>query len=128
LSSSISTEESFAATDAAYLETAGGTVGAGGFGGGPGPGGRWRSPSPQRGHSGGSAGGPDIPGPGPGSLSAAASPTRTPPRLIMGRPGHTPPRDDGCTAVVAVLVGGRLLVAHVGDSRAVLVRGLDGTL
>ncbi|PNH12797.1 putative protein phosphatase 2C 59 [Tetrabaena socialis] len=32
-------------------------------------------------------------------------------------------RDDGCTAVTAVLVGTRLLVANVGDSRAVLSRG-----
>lgn len=132
-------EEAFAATDAAYLEAAGGGVAAGssadvsgGAGTAWGPV-RWRSPSPSRGGE---------PGPGPGSATAAGggngnsggtahhhhhhSPTRTPPRLIMGRPGHTPPRDDGCTAVVAVLVGTRLLVAHVGDSRAVLVRGLDG--
>ncbi|EFN56436.1 hypothetical protein CHLNCDRAFT_35180 [Chlorella variabilis] len=32
-------------------------------------------------------------------------------------------RDDGCTAVTAVLVGKRLVVAHVGDSRAVLSVG-----
>ncbi|WIA09237.1 hypothetical protein OEZ85_008645 [Tetradesmus obliquus] len=32
-------------------------------------------------------------------------------------------RDDGCTAVTAVVVGERLLVANVGDSRAVLSRG-----
>lgn len=32
-------------------------------------------------------------------------------------------RDDGCTAVTAVLMGQRLLVANVGDSRAVLSRG-----
>lgn len=31
-------------------------------------------------------------------------------------------RDDGCTAVTAVLIGQRLLVANVGDSRAVLCR------
>lgn len=31
-------------------------------------------------------------------------------------------RDDGCTAVTAVLVGRRLIVANVGDSRAVLCR------
>lgn len=31
-------------------------------------------------------------------------------------------RDDGCTAVTAVVVGDRLLVANVGDSRAVLSR------
>eukprot|EP00195_Chlamydomonas_chlamydogama_P006956 CAMPEP_0202890740 /NCGR_PEP_ID=MMETSP1392-20130828/1052_1 /ASSEMBLY_ACC=CAM_ASM_000868 /TAXON_ID=225041 /ORGANISM="Chlamydomonas chlamydogama, Strain SAG 11-48b" /LENGTH=238 /DNA_ID=CAMNT_0049574365 /DNA_START=401 /DNA_END=1117 /DNA_ORIENTATION=- len=32
-------------------------------------------------------------------------------------------RDDGCTAVTAVVLGHRLLVANVGDSRAVLCRG-----
>ncbi|GIL71018.1 hypothetical protein Vretimale_4095 [Volvox reticuliferus] len=32
-------------------------------------------------------------------------------------------REDGCTAVTAVVVGQRLLVANVGDSRAVLCRG-----
>lgn len=32
-------------------------------------------------------------------------------------------RDDGCTAITAVLLGQRLLVANVGDSRAVLSRG-----
>lgn len=32
-------------------------------------------------------------------------------------------RDDGCTAVTAVLIGRRLVVAHVGDSRAVLSVG-----
>lgn len=36
---------------------------------------------------------------------------------------HALIRDDGCTAVVAVLLGQRLLVANVGDSRAVLARG-----
>lgn len=35
-------------------------------------------------------------------------------------------RDDGCTAVAAVLAGSRLLVANVGDSRAVLLRGGKG--
>lgn len=32
-------------------------------------------------------------------------------------------KDDGCTAVTAVLLGQRLVVANVGDSRAVLCRG-----
>lgn len=31
--------------------------------------------------------------------------------------------DDGTTAVTAVLVGQRLVMAHVGDSRAVLCEG-----
>lgn len=35
-------------------------------------------------------------------------------------------RDDGCTAVTAVLVGQKLVVAHVGDSRAVLLRAGQG--
>lgn len=35
-------------------------------------------------------------------------------------------RDDGCTAVTAVLVGQKLIVANVGDSRAVLSRGGKG--
>lgn len=35
-------------------------------------------------------------------------------------------RDDGCTAVTAVLVGQKLFVANVGDSRAVLSRGGRG--
>lgn len=33
-----------------------------------------------------------------------------------------PAKDDGCTAVAAVLVGNKLAVANVGDSRAVLSR------
>ena len=37
-------------------------------------------------------------------------------------------RDDGCTAVTAVLVGQRLVVANVGDSRAVLSRNGKGTV
>lgn len=35
-------------------------------------------------------------------------------------------RDDGCTAVTAVLVGQKLTVANVGDSRAVLSRNGHG--
>lgn len=35
-------------------------------------------------------------------------------------------RDDGCTAVTAVLLGNKLVVANVGDSRAVLSRGGKG--
>ena len=35
-------------------------------------------------------------------------------------------RDDGCTAVTAVLVGQNLVVANVGDSRAVLSKGGQG--
>jgi protein phosphatase 1L len=37
-------------------------------------------------------------------------------------------RDDGCTAVAAVLVENQLLVANVGDSRAVLSRNGKGIL
>ncbi|XP_064953763.1 probable protein phosphatase 2C 59 [Musa acuminata AAA Group] len=36
-------------------------------------------------------------------------------------------REAGSTASTAVLVGDRLLVANVGDSRAVICRGGDGT-
>lgn len=35
-------------------------------------------------------------------------------------------RDDGCTAVTAVLTDNNVVVAHVGDSRAVLSRGGRG--
>lgn len=37
-------------------------------------------------------------------------------------------RDDGCTAVTAVLVKQHLVVANVGDSRAVLSRRGKGAL
>ena len=37
-------------------------------------------------------------------------------------------KDDGCTAVAAVLIGNRLVVANVGDSRAVLSRNSQGAL
>lgn len=36
-------------------------------------------------------------------------------------------RDAGSTASTAILVGDRLLVANVGDSRAVICRGGNGT-
>lgn len=35
-------------------------------------------------------------------------------------------KDDGCTAVAAVLIGNKLTVANVGDSRAVLSRNKQG--
>ena len=35
-------------------------------------------------------------------------------------------KDDGCTAVAAVLIGNKLVVANVGDSRAVLSRNGQG--
>lgn len=35
-------------------------------------------------------------------------------------------RDDGCTAVTAILIGQNLIVANVGDSRAVLSKGGQG--
>ena len=35
-------------------------------------------------------------------------------------------KDDGCTAVAAVLIGDQLVVANVGDSRAVLSRSGKG--
>lgn len=37
-----------------------------------------------------------------------------------------PKKDDGCTAVAAVLIGNKLVVANVGDSRAVLSRNSQG--
>lgn len=37
-------------------------------------------------------------------------------------------KDDGSTAVTAVVMGQRLLVANAGDSRAVLSRGGRGTV
>ena len=37
-------------------------------------------------------------------------------------------RDDGCTAVTAVLLGQKLIIANVGDSRAVLSRAGHGML
>lgn len=60
-----------------------------------------------------SSGGGDAlqPSPPPAAVSTP-SPSRQ----------RAPPRDDGCTAAVALVLGDeRLLVAHVGDSRAVLV-------
>ena len=61
-------------------------------------------------------------GPGAGGTPPPAPP-RAPP-LSTPSPSRrmAPARDDGCTAAVALVLGDdRLLVAHVGDSRAVLV-------
>ena len=40
--------------------------------------------------------------------------------------GGGPAKDSGCTAVAAVLIGNKLAVANVGDSRAVLSRNSQG--
>ena len=71
----------------------------------------------------------------PGEESSSSSPPSTPPEAPPPPPApaaalstppparqRAPPRDDGCTAAVALVLGDeRLLIAHVGDSRAVLV-------
>ena len=59
---------------------------------------------------------PPPPPPPPPAAPVPAVSTPSPSRQ------RAPPRDDGCTAAVALVLGDeRLLVAHVGDSRAVLV-------
>jgi len=51
--------------------------------------------------------------------------THTDSELLKSENSHT--RDAGSTASTAILVGDRLLVANVGDSRAVICRGGNGT-
>lgn len=46
--------------------------------------------------------------------------TETDQRYLQADSGGN--RDDGCTAVTAVIVGNTVVVAHVGDSRAVLAK------
>ena len=46
--------------------------------------------------------------------------TETDQRYLQADSGGN--RDDGCTAVTAVIVGSTVVVAHVGDSRAVLAK------
>ena len=46
--------------------------------------------------------------------------TETDQRYLQADSGGS--RDDGCTAVTAVIVGSTVVVAHVGDSRAVLAK------
>ncbi|XP_020878028.1 probable protein phosphatase 2C 71 isoform X1 [Arabidopsis lyrata subsp. lyrata] len=52
--------------------------------------------------------------------------THTDSELLKSENSHT--RDAGSTASTAILVGDRLLVANVGDSRAVICRGGNGIL
>lgn len=47
-------------------------------------------------------------------------------RLYLEKDDAGGSKDDGCTAVAAILVGQRLVVANVGDSRAVLCRAGQG--
>lgn len=57
-------------------------------------------------------------------LCAAETYTHTDSELLKGETSHN--RDAGSTASTAILVGDRLVVANVGDSRAVICRGGDG--
>jgi hypothetical protein len=59
------------------------------------------------------------------NVSAGEAFVETDQRYLQADTGAN--RDDGCTAVTAVLVGNSLVVAHVGDSRAVLSRNGKGT-
>jgi serine/threonine protein phosphatase PrpC len=52
--------------------------------------------------------------------------TSTDSELLKAETSHN--RDAGSTASTAILVGDRLLVANVGDSRAVICRGGDGKI
>lgn len=57
---------------------------------------------------------------------AAETYTSTDSELLKAETSHN--RDAGSTASTAILVGDRLLVANVGDSRAVICRGGDGKI
>ena len=60
------------------------------------------------------------------ALAAVESFVDTDQRYLQADAGTS--RDDGCTAVTAVLHRKRLVVANVGDSRAVLSRNGQGEL
>ncbi len=53
-------------------------------------------------------------------VTAGEAFTETDQRYLQADSGGN--RDDGCTAVTAVIVGNTVVVAHVGDSRAVLAK------
>ena len=57
---------------------------------------------------------------------AAETFTHTDSELLKTDTKHN--RDAGSTASTAILVGDRLVVANVGDSRAVICRGGDGKI
>lgn len=57
-------------------------------------------------------------------LSTADAYNHTDTELLKSENSHN--RDAGSTASTAILVGDRLLVANVGDSRAVICRGGNG--